>query len=97
MSALPRRDVIEYPIEGVMDYSGWDFRKSLFLLNEAIDSLLARKRAGLELDKEQKILAINEFAEATIERLKTIAAEYDPREKPDAEILNRLLVSIVGL
>lgn len=32
---LPKRDVIELPIVGVDDYSGWDIRKALFLLNKS--------------------------------------------------------------
>jgi uncharacterized protein len=31
----PKRDVIELPIVGVDDYSGWDIRKALFLLNKS--------------------------------------------------------------
>jgi predicted nucleotidyltransferase len=29
------RDLIEYPIVDLMDYSGWDLRESLFLLNKS--------------------------------------------------------------
>ena len=35
LKVLPERDVIEYPIVGIMDYSGWDLKKSLFLLNKS--------------------------------------------------------------
>ncbi|MDX7839461.1 nucleotidyltransferase domain-containing protein [Aeromonas caviae] len=34
-NVLPKRDVIELPIVGVDDYSGWDIRKALFLLNKS--------------------------------------------------------------
>ena len=32
---LPKRDVIEYPINDLFDYSGWDLRKTLFLMNKS--------------------------------------------------------------
>ncbi|NUM35944.1 MAG: nucleotidyltransferase domain-containing protein [Candidatus Brocadiae bacterium] len=35
LNVLPRRDVIELPIEGIEDYSGWDIRKALFLMNKS--------------------------------------------------------------
>jgi predicted nucleotidyltransferase len=35
LNILPKRDVIEYPITDVFDYSGWDLRKALFLLNKS--------------------------------------------------------------
>lgn len=35
MNILPKRDVIEYPIVDEFDYSGWDLRKTLFLLNKS--------------------------------------------------------------
>lgn len=35
LSVLPKRDVIEYPIVGDLDYSGWDLKKALFLLNKS--------------------------------------------------------------
>ncbi|MBU1218542.1 nucleotidyltransferase domain-containing protein [Myxococcota bacterium] len=35
VNVLPHRDVIEYPIVDEYDYSGWDIRKALFLLNKS--------------------------------------------------------------
>jgi len=35
LNILPKKDVIEYPIEDEFDYSGWDLRKTLFLLNKS--------------------------------------------------------------
>ncbi|MDR0515422.1 MAG: nucleotidyltransferase domain-containing protein, partial [Fibromonadaceae bacterium] len=35
LSILPKREVIEYPIVDEFDYSGWDLRKTLFLLNKS--------------------------------------------------------------
>jgi predicted nucleotidyltransferase len=35
LNILPKRDVIEYPIIDEYDYSGWDLRKALFLMNKS--------------------------------------------------------------
>lgn len=35
LNILPKRDVIEYPINDEFDYSGWDLRKTMFLLNKS--------------------------------------------------------------
>ena len=35
LNILPKRDVIEYPIVDEYDFSGWDLRKTLFLLNKS--------------------------------------------------------------
>ena len=35
LNILPKKDVIEYPIIDEYDYSGWDIRKTLFLLNKS--------------------------------------------------------------
>ena len=35
LNILPKRDVIEYAIVDDFDYSGWDLRKTLFLLNKS--------------------------------------------------------------
>jgi predicted nucleotidyltransferase len=35
LNILPKRDVIEYPIIDEFDYSGWDLRKALFLMNKS--------------------------------------------------------------
>jgi predicted nucleotidyltransferase len=35
LNILPKRDVIEYPVIGKYDYSGWDLRKTMFLMNKS--------------------------------------------------------------
>ncbi|MDR2802802.1 MAG: nucleotidyltransferase domain-containing protein [Treponema sp.] len=35
LNILPKKDVIEYPIVDEFDYSGWDLRKTLFLMNKS--------------------------------------------------------------
>jgi predicted nucleotidyltransferase len=35
LNILPKRDVIEYPIIDEFDYSGWDLRKTMFLVHKS--------------------------------------------------------------
>jgi len=35
LNILPKKDVIEYPIIDEFDYSGWDLRKTMFLVNKS--------------------------------------------------------------
>ena len=35
LNILPKKDVIEYPIVNDFDYSGWDLRKTMFLVNKS--------------------------------------------------------------
>ena len=35
LNILPKKDVIEYPITDEFDYSGWDLRKTMFLMNKS--------------------------------------------------------------
>jgi predicted nucleotidyltransferase len=35
LNIVPKRDVIEYPIVDEFDYSGWDLRKTLFLMHKS--------------------------------------------------------------
>jgi predicted nucleotidyltransferase len=35
LNILPKKDVIEYPIIDEYDYSGWDLRKTMFLMNKS--------------------------------------------------------------
>jgi len=44
---LPKRDVIELPIVGLDDYSGWDIRKALFLLNKSNPALFEWLRSPI--------------------------------------------------
>ncbi|MBI9108570.1 MAG: nucleotidyltransferase domain-containing protein [Spirochaetales bacterium] len=39
LNVLPKRDVIEYPEANLLDISGWDLRKALFLLNKSNPAL----------------------------------------------------------
>jgi len=197
LNILPKRDVIEYPIVDEFDYSGWDLRKTLFLLNksnpvlfewlkspivyhkddyffgiieqlskeyfspissvyhylhmasgnyrqflqtdevkikkyfyvlrpilacmwienykeappmefeklliqisdrellEKINELLVKKRLGVELGIEPKILTINNFIENKIKHFENAVRAFDPRKKPNHELLEEGFIKIL--
>jgi predicted nucleotidyltransferase len=197
LNILPKRDVIEYPIEDDLDFSGWDLRKTLFLLNKSnpvlfewlkspivyfkdeyffniiddlsksyfspissiyhylhmangnfrqflkkdevktkkyfyvlrpilaclwiekfnesppmefgkllalvdnqellneINKLLTRKKSGKELGLEPKNKLLNHFIESKIQYFEESANSFDPRKKPDANILNEKFIKIL--
>lgn len=66
LSVLPQRDVIEYPIIDEYDYSGWDLKKTLFLLNKSNPVLF-------EWFKSPIVYKSDHYA---YEVLKTTANEY---------------------
>ncbi len=66
LNILPKSDVIEYPITDLYDYSGWDLRKTLFLLNKSNPVLFEWLRSPIVYKK-------NEFS---YELLKEIAPTY---------------------
>ena len=51
-NVLPKRDVIELPIVGIDDYSGWDIRKALFLLNKSNPVLFEWLRSPIVYSEE---------------------------------------------
>jgi predicted nucleotidyltransferase len=63
LNILPQKDVIEYPIIDEYDYSGWDLRKTLFLLNKSNPVLFEWLKSPIVYHKdEQFISVINELA-----------------------------------
>ena len=197
LNILPKEDVIQYPITDDFDYSGWDLRKTLFLLNksnpvlfewlkspiiyhkddyfygimeqltkeyfspissvyhylhmangnyrqflqnnevkikkyfyvlrpilacmwienkkeappmefekllvqlsdnellEKINELLIKKRLGVELGIEPKILVINNFIENKIKHFENVVSTFDPRKKPNHELLEEGFIKIL--
>ena len=197
MNILPKRDVIEYPIEIDFDFSGWDLRKTFFLINksnpvlfewlkspivyfkddyffqiidelskvyfspissiyhylhmangnfrqylqtdivktkkyfyvirpilaclwiekfnesppmefeklltfiqdkellDSINQLLIRKKSGIELGMEQKIVVINSFIESSLEHFEVSVSSFDSRQKPDSDILDEKFIKII--
>ena len=53
LNILPKRDVIEYPIIDEFDYSGWDLRKTLFLLNKSNPVLFEWLRSPVVYFKDE--------------------------------------------
>jgi predicted nucleotidyltransferase len=47
LTVMPRRDVIEVPISGDLDISGWDLRKALGLMRESNPTLLEWLRSPI--------------------------------------------------
>ena len=197
LNILPKRDVIEYPIVDDYDFSGWDLRKTFFLLNksnpvlfewlkspiiyfkdvyfydimgelskiyfspissiyhyrhmadgnfrqylqtddvkikkyfyvlrpilaclwiekfkesppvefeklltliqdkellEKINELLLKKKSGIELGIEQKILVINDFIESTLLHFEETINSFDPKKKADSNILDEGFIKII--
>jgi len=197
LNILPKRDVIEYPIEGDFDFSGWDLRKTFFLLNKSnpvlfewlkspiiylkngifvsiidelsktyfspissvyhylhmadgnyrhylqtdevktkkyfyvlrpilaclwiekfkesppmefeklltliqekelltkINELLTRKKFGVELGTEPKIVSINSFIERTLRHFEQAVNSFDPGKKPDSAILDDGFIKVI--
>jgi uncharacterized protein len=62
LNILPKRDVIEYPINDEFDYSGWDLRKTLFLMNKSNPVLFEWLKSPIIYFKDQ-------FAYNILERL----------------------------
>jgi predicted nucleotidyltransferase len=62
LNILPKREVIEYPIVDEFDYSGWDLRKALFLLNKSNPALF-------EWIKSPIIYSKNDYFYNAIEKL----------------------------
>ena len=53
LNILPKRDVIEYPINDEFDYSGWDLRKTLFLMNKSNPVLFEWLKSPIIYFKDQ--------------------------------------------
>jgi len=53
LNILPKRDVIEYPINDEFDYSGWDLRKTLFLMNKSNPVLFEWLKSPIVYFKDQ--------------------------------------------
>lgn len=63
-------------------------------LRSAIDSLLTRKKAGQELDRQPRIDVISEYIESELLRLESAIVES--KGKPDLEKLNELFRFTLG-
>jgi predicted nucleotidyltransferase len=60
LNILPQKDVIEYPIVDEFDYSGWDLRKTLFLLNKSNPALFEWLASPIVYYKDNYFYAVME-------------------------------------
>ena len=60
LNILPKRDVIEYPIVDEFDYSGWDLRKTFFLLNKSNPVLFEWLKSPIVYYKDDYFYAVME-------------------------------------
>jgi len=73
LNILPKRDVIEYPIVDEFDYSGWDLRKTLFLLNKSNPVLFEWLKSPIVYHSDKTFLAaMHGLAELYFSPLSTI-------------------------
>lgn len=63
-------------------------------LRNSINTLLARKMAGQELDRQPRIGIISEFVESELQRLESLIVE--DKGRPDSKKLNQLFRSSLG-
>jgi len=57
IQVLPKKDVIELPINGIDDYSGWDIKKALYLLNKSNPVLFEWLNSPIIYKKSEKELS----------------------------------------
>ncbi len=60
LNILPKRDVIDYPIIDEFDFSGWDIRKTLFLLNKSNPVLFEWLKSPIIYYKDEHFWSIME-------------------------------------
>ena len=73
LNILPKRDVIEYPVEGDYDFSGWDLRKTLFLLNKSNPVLFEWLKSPIVYFKNDCFInIINELAKCYFSPISSI-------------------------
>ena len=60
LNILPKKDVIEYPIIDMYDYSGWDLRKTMFLMNKSNPVLFEWLKSPIVYCKDDFSFAIIE-------------------------------------
>jgi len=58
LSILPKRDVIEIPIQDDLDFSGWDLKKAFFLLNKSNPVLFEWMRSPIIYRKNPEFFEV---------------------------------------
>lgn len=74
VKVLPERDVIELPINEIDDYSGWDIRKTLFLLHKSNPVLYEWLRSPIVYKKDAA--RFNLLLEASKKYFSPISTSY---------------------
>ena len=67
------------------------------VLRSDIDALLLRKKAGIELSAEPKIVSINTFILDYLEYFEKQVVAYDQHQKPDTNFLDSLFISFLRM
>ena len=71
VSVFPQRDVIELPIDDVLDVGGWDLRKALGLLHESNPTLIEWLRSPIVYRQQGEVMAaFNALAEQHFSRVR---------------------------
>ena len=60
-----------------------------------INELLERKKAGIEMGIEPKITIINDFIEKTLQHFEDTVNTFDPRKKPNQQLLEEGFIKIL--
>ena len=58
LSVLPKRDVIVYPVDDLLDFSGWDIKKTLFLMSKSNPVLLEWLRSPIVYRKNSNAFSV---------------------------------------
>jgi uncharacterized protein len=74
LNILPKRDVIEYPINDEFDYSGWDLRKTLFLMNKSNPVLFEWLKSPIIYYKDQ--FSYNILKQISVDYFSPISSIY---------------------
>lgn len=94
-NVLPKRDVIELPIVGLDDYSGWDLRKALFLLNKSNPVLFEWLRSPIVyLEKPEETTLLRQAAKEYFSPISSIYHYLHMATGNNREYLQGSLVKI---
>ena len=63
--------------------------------NAVVYDLLERKRSGIEIGEEKRIPILNEFIAEKIGYFENHTKDFNPREKPNSDLLNEILWEIL--
>jgi predicted nucleotidyltransferase len=87
-------------IENYKEAPPMEFEKLLIQISnkellDKITELLIKKKSGVELGMEPKISVINNFIDNELKHFENIAGTFDPRKKPNHELLEEGFIKIL--